>query len=73
MRGEEVDFTWNYPEVDGVVFLVRPIGQEDSSTRNTTDKKITVDLIKPQTCVEVLVRTENGRTSDPIQRCVATY
>lgn len=67
-----VTFTWEAPS-EGKEFLYRVINPiDDQPVRKSDAPSVTVPKVEGRTCVEVIVRTEKGQTSDPVTGCVDT-
>lgn len=74
-NGDAVDVTWAYdrPDEEDVSFLYRvidPAGEQD--VEETTDLHVQVAALPGRTCVEVVVRSARGSTSQPATECVET-
>lgn len=71
--GDSVTFTWtNTDELEGDSFIWVPVdltGQGTPST--TTDTSVTItDAAAGQVCVDVALRRDDGRASEPVRGCV---
>lgn len=67
-----VEFSWD-SQGEGAEYLYRLIDPlENHQVRQTQDTTVSVNKLDGRTCVEVIVRHSNGKTSDPTTGCVDT-
>ncbi|MFT3944021.1 MAG: serine/threonine-protein kinase [Ancrocorticia sp.] len=72
VEGDKVRFSWEY-ETDEAVFLytlVDPL--ETHPVHETRKKSVLVEQQPSRTCLEVMVKDSNGKTSSPVTECVNT-
>lgn len=67
-----VEFSWD-SQGEGAEYLYRLIDPlENHQVRQTKDTTVSVTKLDGRTCLEVIVRHSNGKTSDPTTGCVDT-
>lgn len=66
----KVTFTWKEfaPGASYLYRIVDPLG--DQEVRPTNDTSVTVDPIPGRTCLEVVVRADDGTSTEPVIACV---
>ncbi|MDO4791637.1 MAG: protein kinase [Buchananella hordeovulneris] len=66
----KVTFTWKEyaPGASYLYRIVDPLG--DQEVRPTKDTSVTVDPIPGRTCLEVVVRADDGTSTEPVIACV---
>ncbi len=72
VEADKVRFSWEC-DTDGAVFfysLVDPL--ETYPVHKTREKSVLVERQQSRTCLEVMVRDSNGKTSPPTTECVDT-
>ncbi|WOF22660.1 serine/threonine-protein kinase [Microbacterium betulae] len=71
-QGDEAVFTWTNPEpLDGDSYLwaVASVGSEPGFDR-TAEPTVTVPAVEGETCVEVILRRDDGWSSEAVVGCV---
>lgn len=72
VEDDKVRFSWksDAEDVTFIYSLVDPL--ETQQVRDTKEKTAVVDKLDSRTCLEVLVRDANGKSSAPANACVDT-
>lgn len=72
VEGDKVRFSWksNAKDVTFIYNLVDPL--ETHQVRDTKEKSALVEKLDKRTCLEVIVRDTNGKSSAPTKECVDT-
>lgn len=72
VEGDKVRFSWksDAKDVSFIYNLVDPL--ETHQVRDTKEKSALVEKLDKRTCLEVIVRDTNGKSSAPTKECVDT-
>lgn len=71
--GDQVTFTWtNTDELEGDSFIWVPVDLSgEGAPSTTTDTTVTIDdAAAGEVCIDVALRRDDGRASEPVRGCV---